>query len=122
MNRAGVPAIKGTGTLDRACSGENDGVEGKEQRMAVHRLEIDDTSVLDNIDAGQVEFSGIVDDDEYDFAVQYDLLEALSGDRPDGDAEETFRRFSDEISDAALAALARNRDANPVIVSENDLE
>ncbi|WP_375250369.1 hypothetical protein [Sphingomonas sp.] len=90
--------------------------------MAVHRLEIDDTSVLDNIDAGQVEFSGIVDDDEYDFAVQYDLLEALSGDRPDGDAEETFRRFSDEISDAALAALARNRDANPVIVSENDLE
>lgn len=90
--------------------------------MALSQIEIDDSSILDNIDAEQVEFSAEVDGDEYDFVAQYDLLEALSGDRPDGDAVETFNRFSDEISDAALAALARNSDAKPVIVSENDLE
>ncbi len=90
--------------------------------MAVSQIEIDDSSILDNIDAEQVEFSAEVDGDEYEFVAQYDLLEALSGDRPDGDAVETFNRFIDEISDAALSALSRNSDAKPVIVSENDLE
>ena len=59
---------------------------------------------------------------EREFVVQYDVLEALSGDPPEGDAADTFNRFSDTIVEAALAALARNPDANPVIVSENDLE
>lgn len=90
--------------------------------MAATQIEIDDSTLLDNIDAEQVEFTAEVDGDDYDFVVQYDLLEALSGDRPDGDAIDTFNRFVDQISEAALSALARNSDANPVIVSENDLE
>ena len=86
------------------------------------RLDIDNASILDNLDEQQVEFEGEVDGDEYQFAVKYDLLEALSGDAPDGDAVETFNRFVDPISDAALSALARDRDQAIVIVSENDLE
>lgn len=90
--------------------------------MAASQLDIDDSTLLDNIEAEQVEFTGEVDAEDVDFVVQYDLLEALSGDRPDGDAIDMFNRFIDPITDAALAALARNSDANPVIVSENDLE
>lgn len=90
--------------------------------MPATQLEIDDASVFDNIDAEQVEFSGEIDGDEREFVVQYDVLEALSGDPPEGDAQDTFNRFSDAIVEAALSALARNPDANPVIVSENDLE
>lgn len=86
------------------------------------RLDIDNASVLDNLDEQQIEFSGEVDHDEYQFAVQYDLLEALSGDAPDGDVVDTFNRFLDPITDAALSALARDRDQAIIIVSENDLE
>ena len=86
------------------------------------RLDIDDSSLLDNLDEQQVEFEGEVDGDEYQFAVTYDLLEALSGDAPDGDALDLFRRFQDPITDAALSALARDRDQPMIIVSENDLE
>lgn len=86
------------------------------------RLDIDNASVLDNLDEQQIEFSGEVDHEEYQFAVQYDLLEALSGDAPDGDAVDTFNRFLDPITDAALSALARDRDQAIIIVSENDLE
>lgn len=88
----------------------------------IDRLDIDDASLLDNIDEQQVEFTGEVDGDEYQFAVQYDLLEALSGDAPDGDALDMFRRFADPINDAALSALARDRDQSVIVVSENDLE
>ena len=86
------------------------------------RLDIDNTSILDNLDERQVEFAAEVDGDEYQFAVQYDLLEALSGDAPDGDAEDTFRRFIDPISDAALSALERDRTQSLIVVSENDLD
>lgn len=86
------------------------------------RLQIDDASILDNMDEQQVEFSGEVDGDEYQFAAQYDLLEALSGDAPDGDAVDTFNRFIDTINDAALSALARDPDQSLIVVSENDLE
>lgn len=86
------------------------------------RLDIDNSSILDNLDEQQVEFAGEVDGDEYQFAVRYDLLEALTGDAPEGDAVETFSRFVDPISDAALSALARDRAQEIVIVSENDLE
>lgn len=85
------------------------------------RLDIDTTSIFDNEDEHQVEFAGEVDGDEYQFAVQYDVLEALSGDAPDGDAIDTFNQFVDPISDAALAALARGDDAPVIVVSENDL-
>lgn len=86
-----------------------------------NRLEIDNASLFDNEEERQVEFSGEVDGDEVQFAVQYDVLEALSGDAPDGEALDVFRRLIDPVSDAALSALARDDDAELVIVSENDL-
>ena len=86
------------------------------------RLDIDNASILDNLDEQQVEFTGEVDGEEYDFAVKYDLLEALSGDAPDGDAADTFNRFIDPINDAALSALTRDSDQAIIVVSENDLE
>ena len=85
------------------------------------RLDIDDTSIFDNLDERQVEFTGEVDGDEYQFAVQYDVLEALSGDAPDGDAADTFKLYVDPITDAALSALARDSDQALILVSENDL-
>lgn len=90
--------------------------------MANSQLEIDTNSVLDNIDAELVEFTADVDGEDYEFAVQYDLLEALSGDRPDGDGADMLNRFIDQVSDAALSALSRNSDATPIVVSESDLE
>jgi hypothetical protein len=90
--------------------------------MAANKLEIDDASILDNADEQQVEFSAEVDGDEYQFAVQYDLLEALSGDAPEDDAVDMFNRFIDPISDAALVALARDGAQAMIVVSENDLE
>jgi hypothetical protein len=90
--------------------------------MAADQLEIDLSSLFDNVDAQQVEFSGEVDGDDYEFVVQYDVLEALSGDPPEDDAVDTFNRYVDAITEASLSALARNTDAKPVIVSENDLE
>ena len=86
-----------------------------------NQLEIDNASLFDNEEEQQVEFSGEVDGDEHQFAVQYDVLEALSGDPPSGDALDTFRRLVDPISDAALSALGRNSGQELVIVSENDL-
>lgn len=85
------------------------------------RLDIDDASIFDNLEERQVEFSAEVDGDEYEFAVRYDVLEALSGDAPDGDAVATMANFVDPITDAALAALARNSDQAPIVVSESDL-
>ena len=90
--------------------------------MPADRITIDEGTILDNLDANQVEFTGEVDDEEYDFAVHYDVLEALSGDAPDGDAEETFTRFSDAIGDAALVALRRDAAQGVILVTENDLE
>jgi len=90
--------------------------------MAAPSLEIDNSSILDNIDERQVEFDAEVDGDEYQFAVQYDVLEALTGDAPDGDAVDTFNRFIDPISDAALSALARDSDQPIIVISENDLD
>ena len=90
--------------------------------MPADRMTIDDTSVFDNIDAQHVEFSAEVEDETYEFAVQYDVLEALSGDAPDGDAEQTFGRFNDVIAEAGLVALARDASQRVIVISENDLE
>jgi len=90
--------------------------------MPADRLTIDMSTVADNSKAQLVEFTAEIDDDEYDFAVQYAVLEALSGDGPDGDAEVLFNRFSDDIADAALVALGRNPEFNVIVISENDLE
>ncbi|MGN7998126.1 DUF1488 family protein [Sphingomonas sp. 22176] len=90
--------------------------------MAAQQLEIDDTTLFDNLDDRQLEFGGEVDGDAYQFAVQYSVLEALSGSQPDGDAEETFRRYRGAILQAALAALANGPDRPIIVISESDLD
>ena len=93
-----------------------------EMLMPADKLTIDDGTVFDNIDAKQVEFSAEIDEEAYEFAVQYDVLEALSGDAPDGDAQETFTRYSDTIAEAGLVALRRDADQTVIVISEHDLE
>ena len=90
--------------------------------MAADKMDIDMASALDNVDERLVEFTAEVDGDEYPFAVQYAVLEALSGDVPEDDAIEMFTRFSDTIAEAGLVALRRDDSADPIIISENDLE
>ena len=87
-----------------------------------NQLDIDISTIFDNIDEHQVEFTGEVDGDDYEFAVKYGVLEALSGEPPEDDAEIRFNEFVDVIRDAALAALSRDTDAPVIIVSENDLD
>ena len=53
------------------------------------RLDIDRASIFDNLDERQVEFAAEVDGDEYQFAVQYDVLEALNGAQI-GDADDVL--------------------------------
>ncbi|CAM3016981.1 MULTISPECIES: DUF1488 family protein [Sphingomonas] len=90
--------------------------------MAEETLTVVSGTVEDNVSDRQVEFVGELDGEEYQFAVQYDLLEALSGDVPDGDAVDLFDRYSDDILDAALSALGRDMEQAVVVVSENDLD
>lgn len=86
------------------------------------QIDIDNSSIFDNLDEHQVEFSGEVDGDEYQFAVKYGVLEAISGEVPDGNAETLFNQFIDVIRDASLSALSRDSDPAIIIVSENDLD
>lgn len=90
--------------------------------MADDMLTVIKETVEDNVADRQVEFVAELEGEEYQFAVQYDLLEALSGDVPDGDAVEMFDRYSDDILDAALTALGRDMEQALVVVSENDLD
>ncbi|GAM01681.1 DUF1488 family protein [Sphingomonas parapaucimobilis] len=90
--------------------------------MAEETLTVVSGTVEDNVSDRRVEFVGELDGDEYQFAVQYDMLEALSGDVPEGDAVELFERYSDDILEAALAALGRDMQQSLVVVSENDLD
>ena len=90
--------------------------------MAAQQLEIDDTTLFDNLDDRQVEFDGRVDGEDYQFAVQYSVIEALSGNQPDGDAEASFRRYRDPIEHAALTALAKGPDRPIIVISESDLD
>jgi hypothetical protein len=86
------------------------------------QLEIDVSTIFDNVDEHQVEFTGEVDGDDYEFAVKYGVLEAISGEAPEDDAAIRFNEFIDVIRDAALAALSRDTDVPVIIVSENDLD
>ncbi|MDF0488182.1 DUF1488 family protein [Sphingomonas sp. H39-1-10] len=90
--------------------------------MAADKMDIDLATALDNVEDQVVEFTAEVDGDEYEFAVQYAVLEALSGDAPEDDAIDMFTRFSDTIAEAGLVALARNNAASVIVISENDLE
>ncbi|MEG3170075.1 hypothetical protein U1737_17935 [Sphingomonas sp. LB3N6] len=89
--------------------------------MAEDRLDIDLKTVEDNSDLRQVEFEGEVSDERYQFAVQYDVLEALSTVAPEGDAVALFKRHADEIAGLGVVALARDPDQEIVVISENDL-
>ena len=90
--------------------------------MPANKLIVDTSTIVDNPETHHVEFGGEVDDEQYDFAVQYAVLEALSGDAPRGDAEEMFGRFEDIIAEAGLVALARDPDQLLIVISESDLE
>lgn len=89
--------------------------------MAEDRLIIDETSVFDDADARQVVFAGEVDGERRAFAAQYDLLRALAAEEPEGRAAALFRGNMERVATAALNALARGGEAEPVTVSENDL-
>ncbi len=90
--------------------------------MAEDRVTIDLNTVLDDADARLVEFDGDAGGETYSFALQYDVLEALSGDTPDDEAVQLFHRHIDEIADFAATALARDPDQAVVTISENDME
>ena len=89
--------------------------------MAETCVTIDMATLIDDPDKLQVEFAGEASGETYRFAVRYDVLEALSGHRPDGGAVRLARTHSDAIATAAAHALARAYDQELVIVSENDL-
>lgn len=86
------------------------------------RLQIDQASVTDNDKAKQIEFTGEIDGDEYDFAVKYAVLKELSGDEPENDGLELFERFSDEILEVCADLALKRPGAGVVIVDEDDLE
>jgi hypothetical protein len=83
---------------------------------------LDPATLLDNVDARQVEFSAEVDGEMRDFAVLYDVLEALDGPSPEQGPVAAFRRHQATVERAAASALARDGDQDRVIVSENDLD
>lgn len=90
--------------------------------MAEDRVTIDFETLLDNSGDRQVEFAGSASGERYDFAVQYDVLEALAGQAPDGDGATLLRLHGDTIAIAAGKALARGRGIGRIIVSGNDLD
>ena len=90
--------------------------------MAGEQISIDESTVFDDVDGHQIEFSGVVDGEEYNFAVQYSLLEALSGEVSSEDAVAKFHEFIDVIKDASLSALSRDMDPPVIVVTEEDLE
>jgi len=89
--------------------------------MTEQTLLIDPATILDNVDARQVEFAGEVDGERRDFAVLYDVLEALDGVSPEQGPVAALRRHQQAIATAATSALARDTDQAIVVVSENDL-
>jgi hypothetical protein len=91
--------------------------------MAEDRVTIDLDTLLDNVGDRQIEFTGEASGDNYDFAVQYDVLEALSGRLPIGeDAVPVFVQHRGELEFAAARALARYNDIGRITVSGSDLE
>jgi len=90
--------------------------------MAEDRVTIDFDTLLDNIGDRQVEFAGTASDERYAFAVQYDVLEALAGQTPDGDGVAMVQQHHDAIESAAAKALGRADGIGRTIVSGNDLD
>ena len=88
--------------------------------MAEDRVTIDTSSVFDNEDERQIEFTGEASGDRYAFALRYDVLEALGGDTPT-DPLPLFRRHMAGVQTLAADALARDADQPLIVISENDL-
>jgi len=88
--------------------------------MAEDRVTIDPSSVFDNIEDRQIEFSGEASGDRYAFALRYDVLEALAGDAT-FDALPLFQRHKARVQTLAADALARDPDQALIVISENDL-
>lgn len=90
--------------------------------MAENRLTIDTRSTFDNVGERQVEFRGEVDGEVYGFAVQYAVLEALSGAVIDARPMEAFTAVQEEVARAGLIALARADGNDLVVIGEHDLD
>jgi ethanolamine utilization protein EutP (predicted NTPase) len=90
--------------------------------MAEDTVTIDPVTIEDNADQRQVEFEGEASGTRYQFAVQYDVIEALSTVAPDTDAVALFRQHADTIASLGAVALARDPDQEIVVISENDLD
>lgn len=90
--------------------------------MAEDRVTIDWSTLLDNIGDRQVEFSGEASGDRYDFAVKYDVIEALTARIPDGDAATMALAHRETLERAAGRALARFDGIGRTMVSGNDLD
>ena len=88
--------------------------------MAEDRVTIDTASILDNIDERQVEFIGEASGERYQFALRYDVLEALVGEVP-SDPVPLFQRHVARVQTLAADALARDPDQETIVISENDL-
>ena len=90
--------------------------------MAEDRLDIDMKTLEDNSDLRQVGFEAEISDERYQFAVQYDVIEALSTVSPEGNAVAVVKQHTDEIAGLGATALARDPDQEIVVISENDLD
>lgn len=90
--------------------------------MAEDRVTIDSSTVFDNIDRRQVEFTGEASGRRYEFGLRYEVLEALTGQQAVDNPVATFEQHAARIQLLAANALARNTDQERVIVSGNDLE
>ncbi|MBB5714523.1 hypothetical protein [Sphingomonas aerophila] len=89
--------------------------------MSDQRVTIEPASLFDNIEDGQIEFTGSADADAYRFALRYDVVEAMSGAIPQGDALAYVQANLTEIEPIAARALGRDYDQELIIISENDL-
>lgn len=93
--------------------------------MAEDRASIDGTTILDNVDERQVEFSAEVGGDWYEFALHYSVLEALSGAQIDDEdnVAALFEQFRDQAEEAAASALARApATGDPIVIDEGDID
>jgi hypothetical protein len=92
--------------------------------MAEDRASIDGSTILDNVDERQVEFRGEIGGDWYAFAMQYAVLEALSGSQitEGNNVVSLFDRYRDDAAEGAAKALARGPGTQEIIViGESDI-
>lgn len=89
--------------------------------MSDRNVTIDPATLFDNVDDRQVEFAGDAGAERYQFALRYDVMEALTGAIPEGDVMAHVQRRLPEVERLATSALGRDYDQSLVVISENDL-